>query len=358
MGWGICPTQVALTPAAVDYWYRTATDQDLFVSMDGLGYVYPDVYGAALGGSADWYRGFLERTSPFMQVLDQRFFWFLGGTSRASQMVSVLGLEGLYGEYGVLPTQRQEMIGDVAAIWSDVNPWEKPWDDPAVYAERIRARTPTTRPAFIFVGVNGFTIGPDQVAQIMRELGPDYVAVRPDELCALYRRYQEQGVDPNPAPRPALELPAPEPPPGPRTLADGTLLVREDNGEPEVAGWYTDPAGTPWVRKRLTFDLPAGAREATVHLFVRGQKGKQITVRVNGTDHTATLDSSRWHWASLSFPASDLRSGENEIWYTGNPDARLTMAGTPVPGLQHSEFGGPGNWAPLSGELLCYLEVR
>ncbi|MBI2300041.1 MAG: hypothetical protein HYU66_14050 [Armatimonadetes bacterium] len=47
VGWGICPTQVELTPALMDYWYRTASPMDEFIAMDGLGYIYPDDYGAA-----------------------------------------------------------------------------------------------------------------------------------------------------------------------------------------------------------------------------------------------------------------------------------------------------------------------
>ncbi len=357
IGWGICPTQVELTPDLVRYWYETATPNDLFVCMDGLGYVYPSSYGTALGDGPAVYGEFLRETAPYLKQLDQRHLWFLDGTSRAGQMAQALSLDGLFGEYGVFPEQRQELLGPTAALWADVNPWEKPWDDVGVYVERIRQRTPAARPAFLFVGVNGFSIGPNEVARIMQQLGPEYIAVRPDELCALYRKYKMSGVDPNPAPRPPLDLKPPAPP-GPHVTPEGVLIVREDDGDPDISGWFTDPQGTGWVRKRLAVPLPAKAAEATVHVFVRGQKGNRVMFAVNGHEHAARLGSSGWEWLTVRLPASELRDGENEIWYTGNPDGRLFTAGDGSTDLGHSDFGAPPNWGSLAGELMCYLEVR
>lgn len=357
VGWGICPTQMELTPAAVRYWYETASENDLFVAMDGLGYVYPDDYGFALGDPRFYYGEFLRQTGPYLRQLDLRHLWFLGGSSRAEQMARELPLEGLFGEYGVPAEQRQELFGATAALWADVNPWEKPWNDVASYVARIRERTPAVRPAFLFVGVNGFCIGPNEIAQILQALGPEYVAVRPDEFCHLFRQFHTLGVDPNPRPRPALDL-TPPPLPGPYTRDDGTLVVREDDDGPDIGGWYTDPQGTQWVRKRLQVPLPKGATQATVYAFVRGEKGRRVTFRINGHEHTAWLETSSWAWATVQVPAAELRDGENEVWYTGNPEGRLQTAGDASADLDHSDYGGPDRWTSLSGELMCYLEVR
>ncbi len=357
IGWGICPTQLELTPDVVRYFYETATANDLFVCMDGLGYVYPDHYGTALGRPEDYYGRFLRQTAPYMRRLDQRHLWFLGGSSRAEQMAKVLPLDGLFGEYGVPAERKQTLIGETAALWADVNPWEKPYDEVDAYVQRIRERTPVERPAFLFVGTNGFCVGPNEVARILQELGPDYVAVRPDELCHLYRKYRNSGVDANPGPRPPLDLALP-PPRGPYVNDDGALVVREDDDDPDIGGWYTDPHGTQWVRKRLEVALPDDATEATVHAMVRGQPRAQVTFRINGHEHAVRLDSPAWQWAAVTVPASELRDGENEIWYTGNPDARLQTAGDNSIDLDHSDFGGPERWSSLAGELMCYLEIR
>jgi hypothetical protein len=357
VGWGICPTQVELTPAPVRYWYQTATENDLFVAMDGLGYIYPDQYGAARGNATALCEGFYHWSGQFMRALDQRHLWFLGGTSRAPQMARVLPLDGLFCEYGVADKPRQEILGQTAAFWADVNPWEKPWDDVETYVKRIRARTPTDRPAFLFAGVNGFCIGPNEIARILQRLGPDYVAVRPDELCYLYRKFKTSGTDANPAPRPPLDLALP-PAPGPQTKPDGTIIVQEDDDDPDLGGWFTDPTGTSWVRKRLTVSVPATAKEARVRALVAGEKGRRVVFRVNGHEHVAPLCTSGWTWVEVSFPASELVSGENEIWYTGNPDARMFTAGDGSTNLGHSDYGGPGAWSALDGELMCRLEVR
>jgi len=269
----------------------------------------------------------------------------------------VLRPDGLFGEYGVPAEQRQELYGETAAIWADVNPWEKPWDVVDSYVQRIRNRTPAERPAFLFVGTNGFCIGPNEVGEVLWQLGPDYVAVRPDELCYLLRRYRTAGVDENPAPRPALDLALPAAP-GPYTTADGTLVVREDDDDPDIGGWYTDPQGTQWVRKRVSVPLPADAATATIYAYVRGEPGNRVTFRVNGHEHTEPLASSGWLWVRLEVAADELREGENEIWYSGNPNGRLMTAGDATVDLDHSDFGGPENWSSLAGELMCYLEVR
>jgi hypothetical protein len=272
-------------------------------------------------------------------------------------MAETLKLDGLFGEYGVFPEQRQALLGQTAALWVDVNPWEKPWDDVGTYVKRIRERTPKQRPAFLLVGVNGFCIGPNEIAQILRDLGPDYIAVRPDELCHLYRKYQTSGVDANPAPRPPLDLRLPLSP-GPYVNEKGILVVREDDGDPDISGWFTDPQGTQWVRKRLNVPLPAGAKQAVIRAFVRGEKGNHLRLRLNGQEHEVALRSSSWEWASVTVPAIGLRNGENEIAYTGNPGGRLLTAGDASTDLGHSDFGGPDQWSDLAGELMCYLEIR
>jgi hypothetical protein len=357
IGWGICPTQVELTPNALRYWYRTASANDLFVTMDGLGYIYPDQYGAALGDHTGLSEAFFRWSRQFMDPLDQHHLWFLNGTSAAPQMARVLGVDGLFGEYGVPDKQRQELLGRTAAIWADVNPWEKPWDDVDTYVKRIRDRTPPGRPAFVFVGLNGFCAGPNEVVRILQKLGPDYVAVRPDELCYLFRKYKTSGLDAAPAPRKPLDLSV-QPIAASQVRPDGTLVVQEDSGDVDVLGWYTDPNGTAWVRKRVQVPLSATAARATIRVFVAGKRGAQVHFRINGHDHSAPITSSAWAWLQITVPASELQNGENEVWYTGNPEAKLLTGGDGSVNLKHSDFGSPGEWSPLSGELMCRVEVK
>ena len=295
-----------------------------------------------------------------MKRTDERELWYLAGTTQVARMAKVLapyGLNGLLGEYGVPAQQRQEMIGDVAAIWADVNPWQKPWDSVKQYVDWIRGRKLEGRPAFLMAGRNGFTMGPDQIAEMLRQLGPEYVAVRPDELCELYRRWKTKGVDANPAPRAALDLTVPPAKVGTR-VQKGVLIVEEHGAHPSVVGWYTDPQGTAWVRKRVKIDLPAAAKEATIKVFVRGKAGAHVALKVNGKDYTVALKTSKWTWAEVKVPAAELTKGENEIWYTGNPEAKLFTAGDLGTQLERSDYGGPDHWSPLNGELMITIEVK
>jgi hypothetical protein len=293
-----------------------------------------------------------------MEQLDLRHLWYLSGTARAPDLAQALGVDGLFGEYGVTPQPRQELLGDTVAVWADTNPWEKPYDRVETYVERIRARIPAERPAFLMVGVNGFHIGPNEVAAVLRELGPDVVAVAPAELCELVRRFRTAGLDPNPVPRPALGLtPPPVRAPGLHREGDAWVL-RESEGEPDVSGWWTAPQGTPWVRTRLDLSLPAGVTTATVRAFVQGKAGRRVGFRINGHEHSVTLRSSHWGWVSVTVPVAELVSGPNEVWYSGNPDGRLLIGGHSGSGPGHSDFGGPTTWHPLAGELACVLELR
>jgi hypothetical protein len=342
----------------VRHWYETASANDLFVCMDGLGYIYPTYYGQALGAD-DPYGEFLGRTGDYMRELDMRHLWFLGGSDHVARMVERLRPDGLFGEYGVPEPQRQEVLSGTAAIWVDVNPWEKPYDTVDAYVQAIRKRTPATRPAFLLVGVNGFCVGPDKIAPILRELGPDYVAVRPDELCHLFRTYRAEGVNPNPRPRAALDLStagsAPFPP---ARSAEGWWVVDEVRGTPDIGGWFTAPGGTAWVRKRVAVHPVAGATEAAVRVFVSGKKGRGVVVVVNGHEHRAELPASGWQWLRVPIPIADIVDGDNEIRYSGNPDGRLGTAGYSTVDFEHSDFGAPDHWASLDGELACIVDMR
>ncbi|MGB8481005.1 MAG: hypothetical protein WCE63_19540, partial [Acidobacteriaceae bacterium] len=51
----------------------------------------------------------------------------------------------------------------------------------------IKQWTPARRPAFLFVGVNNWLREMGTLTEIVNGLGPEYAAVRPDQLVDLYK---------------------------------------------------------------------------------------------------------------------------------------------------------------------------
>ncbi|AQT69118.1 hypothetical protein STSP2_02305 [Anaerohalosphaera lusitana] len=60
MTWGMAPSLVELSPAAVDMWYNAATANDAFVAYCGLGYFYPSE-SPAMSKHVDQLSGFMKR---------------------------------------------------------------------------------------------------------------------------------------------------------------------------------------------------------------------------------------------------------------------------------------------------------
>jgi hypothetical protein len=57
--------------------------------------------------------------------------------------------------------------------------------------EKLQAVEVTERPGFLYVWTIGWDWGPTTLGMVVAELGPEYVVVRPDHLCALYAQWRE-----------------------------------------------------------------------------------------------------------------------------------------------------------------------
>jgi len=54
----------------------------------------------------------------------------------------------------------------------------------------ITTWTPPQRPAFLFVFLANWLTNMEMAENIVKALGPNYVAVRPDQLAMLYRQFK------------------------------------------------------------------------------------------------------------------------------------------------------------------------
>jgi hypothetical protein len=343
MGWPFCPTQVELTPLAVEYFYSTATSNDYFLSADGIGYVWADFYGQNYENPRGIYKEFLLLSKKYMKLLSHNQFWILQGGGKIQEAADVLEPSAIYAEWTPSPsgeTSRLSYIGKEKryfVYWPITHPWEgwpgEAFKNPKSYADKIKNSIPKERPAFLVSAVNGFSVGPREVKEITEELGEDFIVVRPDLLTSLYNKWLEEGC-----------------------------VIREDKGNVDIDGWYTDPYGTLWVKKILNLSSIKDFEKfskAEISILVKGKRGQIIKILINGREYSCRLKGiTPWEWVTVRVESSVLRKGMNEICYTGNPFARLYTAGDSSINRGYSFYQGHnGEWYPLNGELIARIKL-
>jgi len=197
IGWTIAPSAARLLPDVLDYYYSTATPQDCFLAaVSGVGYTYPASYGLRYRPDqrARVFDGFLDQTSAAMEHCDLHLSWVMNTPhdliGRYAERIP--HLRGVFADYGrqggrtgpdVYPAARNAGVFHAVTDWKeDVSRAEQI----ARTAEQLRRATPPQRPAFLhfFIWNWGYDLG--MIHAVLERLGPQYVAVRPDHLAALY----------------------------------------------------------------------------------------------------------------------------------------------------------------------------
>ncbi len=209
MNWPVGPLGSEFIPDILDYFYTHASPDDFFLTaVSGLGYIHEDVYGArlALERRAAGFSEFLRLTGDYMKRMDLHHIhtYKTSSAELAWQYARVEGVQGLFLDYNRNEITRADnatfMIDGVPAFRTVMKGSEfrgKPWDEQVKAAvAQIRQYTPPQRPAFLSVTLSNWghrnetdmeTLG--VIERIRRELGPEYVAVRADQLAHLCREY-------------------------------------------------------------------------------------------------------------------------------------------------------------------------
>lgn len=199
IGWTLSPAASVLIPDIVDWYYSKAGPNDPFLgAVSGVGYTYPDLYGQRYRDRQAVYDGFLDQTAEYMQRADLKSCWIMNATrpeiiSRYAERIPFL--EALFPDYGrrvltprdmVYPTARNVPVFHAIGGWRQEATREERLKE--VVAE-VRRFTPTQRPGFMHLFVLNWFADLPLLEQIVTELGPGYVFVRPDHLATLYTKY-------------------------------------------------------------------------------------------------------------------------------------------------------------------------
>ena len=221
LGWNVMPACFDLIPDVLAYYYETASEHDGFIACGGgLGYANPYLYASQSADPDQALADYLAQTAVRLGALDLDIlnpyhlgyaidhqnvaeFLPLGRGYRNAQAILQRYAEHLPGVRGFLPDYARTpgMTYETAAYCLPVADRRIPvlhaltehfWPshgkpgDIAARVEELRRLTAGVRPAF----VNAFTVNwcfdPDDIAEVMRQLGPDFVAVRPEQLLALF----------------------------------------------------------------------------------------------------------------------------------------------------------------------------
>jgi hypothetical protein len=200
IGWSFPVAALDLCPLVAERTYREATPQDeLVMACSGLGYCYPEMFGAQVRGGSRLLHDFLAETGRGMErsAMDIMHVHHYGGTTDATlarYAAEVPGIRAVFADYGRTRTGYAESsfaVGDVPVFHCLTTGGDRDTTGAKLTDQmlaQILAAAPTERPAFILAfGIYWF-MGPKEVKAIVDRLPADYVAVRPSELADLYRQ--------------------------------------------------------------------------------------------------------------------------------------------------------------------------
>ncbi|NLH99737.1 MAG: hypothetical protein GX446_09645 [Chthonomonadales bacterium] len=201
MGWTISPAAWLLMPDVMSYYYETATANDAFLgAVSGIGYTYPDSYGARYRETdrRSVFDGFLDQTAQYMRESGLRSIWIMNATRPdliARYAERIPNLEAIFPDYGRRVSDYGEAtypVGANVGVFHAVTGWvEEDTREKRIQrmVEEIRAITPSERPAFLHAFIWNWGADMSIYPEVMKALGPRYVAVRPDHMAHLYREH-------------------------------------------------------------------------------------------------------------------------------------------------------------------------
>ncbi|MGA3262839.1 MAG: GxGYxYP domain-containing protein [Terracidiphilus sp.] len=202
LGWQIGATASDTMPDILDYYYRRARPGDCFMNaLTGAGYIHEDSFADAYAEPQrkEIIQEYLAISGRYRARIDATTLCTFAemAPERLETMASIPGIEGIFANYGrthATTTENQLTIVGGRPVFRSVNagPGERTFtlegrrEAVATTVHQIRQATPKVRPYFMHVFLANWLITMDMVEDIARELGPEYVAVRPDQLVTLF----------------------------------------------------------------------------------------------------------------------------------------------------------------------------
>jgi GxGYxYP putative glycoside hydrolase C-terminal domain/GxGYxYP_N second domain/GxGYxYP third domain/GxGYxYP_N 1st domain len=202
VGWQLGPTGYDLCPDIIDYYYRHASQNDVFVNaLTGIGYIRETHYAQKLPESEreKVWNQYIEISSRYFKLLDLSLLTTMERMSPAllERFTKLPGIQGIFANYSrvketTIANETLELNG-VQVFRTVVRPHG--WLDTMGGRQQvvgsmvadIRRFTPSHRPAFLEASLTNWQTEMDVLVEIEKALGPECALVCPDQLVALYK---------------------------------------------------------------------------------------------------------------------------------------------------------------------------
>ena len=203
IGWQVSPIAADGMPDILDYYYKNARPGDCFVNaLTGPGYIFEDNYAEnypEARQSAIW-KEYLDLSAIYRRRIDATVMMTYSEMrpERLKSLAANTGCSAIFANYGRSRVTTEDNAVTVMSgipIFRAANRSPGPFtftpsarrDAESFMTAEIRHRTPTHRPAFLNVFLANWLTSLDMTANIVKALGPEYEAVRADQLAGLLR---------------------------------------------------------------------------------------------------------------------------------------------------------------------------
>jgi hypothetical protein len=197
-----------LIPDIVDYYYKRARPGDCFVNaLTGAGYIHEDKYAENYPSEQQKQirQDFLKLSSLYRQRIDAAILntYAEMPSGLLESFAGMSGVQGVFANYLRTHEATLDNIVSEAAgkpVFRAVNGRATCLFKNLAYTpdsrretewfmiDEVRRWTPRPRPTFLYVSLANWLRRMDMAVKIAKGLGPEYVAVRPDQRVSLYRQ--------------------------------------------------------------------------------------------------------------------------------------------------------------------------
>ena len=193
VGWGMAPSLIDVAPTMARWYYDHAAPTDEFLcDVSGVGYMYPPDWATALKDRPAATRTFYGLTQTYMERMGMKTVRLMNVRTEdiAGVGADLPGVAFLMPDYGTQGGSSYSHFTYTLPTGQPVFRAVSFGPGAQKLADQVRGSVGATRPAFVNAFVWNWGSKLSDLKAMLDMLGPDYVAVTPSQLNALYRQAQ------------------------------------------------------------------------------------------------------------------------------------------------------------------------